>query len=234
MTLLFLSVPTLSFTVPPLPFMPVTVPSSSSSAVGSLSSALSAADPFSDSVFAAAEHEAAAVATAVDVPFFAHGPLATAIAFYVVSMFWLTVWEEYALPKLQDRGLMPTIPGTLRYERLKRLSPEQRSVPWTTPLTCDRQIPPLERIEQKAVRVSQSKSGVIQFILRPRAAGEAPGTPPVQVLGCPDEVDECDVDDLGAVCRVSTEFSTHYGKRVYICKRSVGAKKRSDDAPFAA
>ena len=45
MTLLFLSVPTLSFTVPPLPLMPVTMPSSSSSVVGSLSSALSAADP---------------------------------------------------------------------------------------------------------------------------------------------------------------------------------------------
>lgn len=176
---------------------------------------------FADPVFAGVQEAAPVVAQAAQdaaqvAPVDSNAQLLTGIIFYVVMMGALTFWDEHVLPKLQDRGLMPEIPGTLRYERMKRLSKEQRSVPWTTPLTADRSLPSLDKIVSQATRVSSnSLLNVVQFI-KAHAPGEA--TDPDLHGSRPADGAEFEADEYDAVCCVSPEWSGHYGQNVYICK----------------
>ena len=147
-----------------------------------------------------------------------HSTLLTGLIFYVATMALLTAWEEVIIPKLQDAGVVPEIPGTVRYIRHKRLSKLGRQLPWATPLMADRTLPTLEEIQKKAVRV-YSNSGVVQLI---RAHTAAEQREPFQDER-PINGDEFEADEVCAVCRVSPEFSEFYNHRVFVCKRMVDA-----------
>jgi hypothetical protein len=146
----------------------------------------------------------------------------TGLIFYGFGMVFLTAWDEFVLPKLQDRGIMPTIPGTLRHERLAKLNKEQRAVPWVTPLTADRALPSLESIEAEAFRVGSSYLGVAQLIM---AHPEEQARDPELHMSRPTDGTEFEADEIDGVCRVSPEWSDHFGKRVYICKRPTSGGK---------
>ena len=133
-----------------------------------------------------------------------HSRLITGLAFYLITMACLTGWEEFVVPKLQDAGLLPEIPGTVRYIRHKRLSKEGRKLPWATPLTSDRTLPTLDEIVKRAVRVSGQKD-VVQLI---KAHVETEEREP-QHEKRPTDGEEFEADELCAVCRVSPEFSDH-------------------------
>jgi len=215
--------------------VPPPVPSTAIASIGSL---LALADPFADPVFnTAIVHETtAAVAPAAQqaaATGFSQQDIIWGLSFYVASMSVLTWWDERVLPKLQDKGVMPEMPGSLRAQRLKKLTKEQRATPWTTPLTSDRGLPSLNAVEKEAVRVSQSKNGVIQFIKAHTAAEHLDSS---VHTGRPTDGTEFEADEMNAVCRVSTEFSEHFGKRVYICKRAVDttADKKAGSESYAA
>ena len=160
-----------------------------------------------------------AAVTATSGPTGDMGAVMTGLVFYAVTMGALTWWDEKMLPGLQDKGLMPTIPGTLRYNRLKTLSKEQRDLPWLTPTTAQFQgkgLPHLEDILQQPVRIGEY-NGVAQYL---KAHGEAEKVPEyIAVDRRPVDGTPFDADELGCVCMVSPEFTDHYGKRVYLCKR---------------
>lgn len=177
---------------------------------------LASADPFLDPVWNTATD---AAVTATSGPTSDMGAVMTGLVFYAVTMGALTWWDEKMLPKLQDKGLMPTIPGTLRYNRLKTLSKEQRDLPWLTPTTAQFQgkgLPVLEDILHQPVRIGEY-NGVAQYL---KAHGEAEKVPEYVVVDRrPVDGTPFDADELGCVCMVSPEFTDHYGKRVYLCKR---------------
>ena len=62
--------------------------------------------------------------------------LVVGLVFYAVFMNGLTWWDEHVLPELQERGMMPRIPG-----EPVRLSKQDRALPWLTPGTADRSVP---------------------------------------------------------------------------------------------
>ena len=49
---------------------------------------------------------------------------------YAIGYVALTAWDEHVLPKLQDAKIVPVIPGSSRDLRERRLSVEQRELPW--------------------------------------------------------------------------------------------------------
>ena len=169
---------------------------------------------FLDPLFQSA-HEAAVTAA----PTSDKSMLLTGLGFYAVTMLALTWWDEEMLPKLQDKGLMPTIPGSLRHRRLQTLSKEQRELPWLTPSTAQYQgkaLPGLDDILKQPVRIGEY-SGVAQYL---KAHSEAELVPEyIAVDRRPTDGTPFDADELGCVCMVSPEFTDHYGKRVYLCKR---------------
>lgn len=124
--------------------------------------------------------------------------------------------------------MMPTLPGSPRDIRQKRLSDEQRDLPWVTPLTADRwsiSAAPLVELQKRAIRVGSSNS-CLQLIRAHAVTEEVPpglvdaldrGATTRPTDGTPFEVAE--MGDVGAVCRVSPEFSEAYSHRVYICKQ---------------
>ena len=146
---------------------------------------------------------------------FSSGSLLTGFAFYAGTMIALTAWDEHVVPKLQDAGVLPEMPGSVRSIRLSRLSKEQRELPWFTPLTADRALPDLETVEQEPVRVGQY-GGVTQFIKAHAQSEPIPIKVPAQR---PTDGTPFDAEELCAVCKVSKEFSDHYGRRIYLCKR---------------
>ena len=85
------------------------------------------------------------------------------LAFYGLAMVGLTYWDEHVLPGLQDKGIMPVIPGS--YEEKKRHREAVQAVPWVTPITADRSVPlpTLDELMTKAYRVGAS-NGVVQYI----------------------------------------------------------------------
>jgi hypothetical protein len=169
-----------------------------------------------------------AAVTATSAPTHDMGAVMTGLVFYGVTMGALTWWDEKMLPKLQDQGLMPTIPGTLRYNRLKTLSKEQRDLPWLTPSTAQyqgKQLPGLDDIVKQPIRIGEY-SGVAQYL---KAHTEGEQIPQYVVVDRrPTDGTPFDADELGCVCMVSPEFTEHYGKRVYLCKR------RADLGEFTA
>ena len=162
-------------------------------------------------------------------------PLAQGFCCYIIIMTCLTIWDEIVLPKMQDRGIMPTMPGTLRATRLEKVSLEQRALPWLTPATAQFQgkgLPTLEEILRKPVRVGEY-NGVTQFI---KAHAEGERVPEHQAhrrrFG---KGEAFDADELDSVCMISPEFSEHYGKRVFVCKRQTERGDFHDDlSDFAA
>ena len=142
------------------------------------------------------------------------------LLFYGITMTALTWWEEKVLPDLQDKGIMPTIPGELRHTRLQTLSKEQRELPWLTPHLVQFQgkgLPRLEDILQKPVRIG-IQSGVAQYI---KAHSDHEMMPAYLDSKRPTDGTPFDADEFACVCRVSPEFTEHYGKRVYLCKKRV-------------
>jgi len=175
-------------------------------------------DPFMDPVFTSSMPEAAQTAEQAT-SIFHSSPALTGILFYAVTMGMLTYWDEKVLPKLQDAGVMPDFPDSLRSQRLKTLSKEERDLPWPTPktaqLSAGKSLPPLEAIEKKAVKVG-SQLGVSFYVKAHENTELIPAHIPQSrpVDGTP-----FDADELRAVCRVDPEWSDYYGRRVYVCKR---------------
>jgi len=151
----------------------------------------------------------------------------------VLIMGSLTYWDEVVLPKLQDTGVIPVIPGS--YSDLKKQREKVQAVPWVTPVTADRSVPlpTLDELMKKPHRVGAS-NGVVQYIrahagkaaamleenrvllefaATPPFAAQKPVPIPVQRIG-----DDLITDELG-ICRLSPDFTDFYGHNVYICKR---------------
>merc|ERR550514_77656 len=84
-------------------------------------------DPFLDPVFTAGASAAAGTASAAAPSgVFSHGSLMFGLACYAITMVFLTWWDERMLPTLQDEGILPELPSSLRSQRLKTLSKEER------------------------------------------------------------------------------------------------------------
>lgn len=184
------------------------------------SSSLCACPQFLDPMYGAIEVVTdAAPAVHSQESAFSTGAVVTGVLFYCVSMILLTWWEEAILPKLQDRGIMPTIPGSLRAKRLETLSEHERDLPWLTPVTAQfqgRPLPGLDDIIQKPAQIGEY-NGVAQYI-KAHTASEPLPRERAWALGVPDG-EPFDADELSSVCMVSPEFSSHYNTRVYLCKR---------------
>merc|ERR1719446_576472 len=165
-------------------------------------------------------------------------PAVTGIAFYAVSYALLNHWEERVLPKLQDKGIMPVLPGSL-----KDIQDKQKEIfdaPWATPLTADRSLPlpTLEQLFESPHRVS-SRDGIIQWIRAHAQAEELPestvamtnllmeASPQPIPIKARYEGDAWISDELG-VCKLSPDFSEYYGHNVYICKRPDGDRLKLD------
>ena len=161
-------------------------------------------------------------------------PIVQGFGYYLIIMICLTAWDELVLPKLQDRGIMPTIPGSLRAIRLEKLSQVQRELPWLTPTTAQLQgkgLPPLEEIVAKPIRVGEY-NGVTQYI---KAHADGERVPEHQAHRRRFAVgDPFDADELDSVCMISPEFSEHYGKHVFVCKRQTERGDFDDLTDFAA
>ena len=124
------------------------------------------------------------------------------LAFYAVFMNGLGWWEEHVLPELQERGIMPRIPG----EPVK-LSKQDRALPWLTPVTADHSVPlpSFEDLASACHRIGVTGNNVQQFICTQdeRDANE-------------------DFTDTFGECVISDEFTSFYkGQRTLVCKRKV-------------
>ena len=135
-------------------------------------------DPFEEPVFNMATQASQAVDSQVALSSGGQTELVVYAVAYCVGMALLTYWDESVLPKLQRRGLMPIIPGSLEDIRQKREA--VMKVPWVTPLTIDRNmnLPPLEALYRKAHRVGRTfvdelGQYCVQYIrAHPRLKGE--------------------------------------------------------------
>lgn len=234
------------------------------------------------------------------------GVLVTGIAIYLVTMALLTAWDEWAVPALVKRGILPNMPGSL--SDIRRRKEEIFGTPWVTPLTANSEPrgprttehtnngppspSPARSAHREAGRGPPSRSGRHAAALTPVAHEESlprrqgqrrgPVHPrardrrvgggqeeqdhpdgerrrqrrldprpyaarglsnfrrlpfrawpcPFLALPCPGllfdrtipcpytgaEEDATISDELG-VCRLSPDWTAHYGHRVYICKR---------------
>lgn len=173
---------TTGFVLPPVPAPALTAPALTAPALHATGQLLAAADPFADPVFTGA------AAADCSTP-----PVLSCLLFYFVGMAALTAWDEWALPRLQQRGIMPKIPG--EYDRTKDLEPLQ-PIRWLTPLTADRAVPLPVEIDDACVRIG-TVDGAHQFICAQAAA------------------DALEAD----VCILSDGFSDHFGRPITICSR---------------
>ena len=86
--------------------------------------------------------------------------LATGAVFYVTGLVTLTLWEEYVVPALKLRSIIPDIP---RIDG--QLTVKERNEPWITPLTSDQTLPyaTIEQLKENDRRIG-SRDGISQFI----------------------------------------------------------------------
>lgn len=163
-----------------------------------------------------------------------HGTLFTGLAIYAVTMAFLTLWEEFAVPTLTEKGMLPNIPGSLT--DIKRRKGEVFRTPWVTPLTANTggmPLPSLSSLMKKAYRVGKS-NGIVQYIRAHASVASssaakggqllmeslAQGNKALEPIPIESRVEEDSIisDELG-VCRLSPDWTDHYGHAVYICKR---------------
>ena len=131
-----------------------------------------------------------------------------------ITMTALTWWEEKVLPDLQDKGIMPTIPGSCD-TRLQTLSRSSAAAMAHAHLVQfqGKGLPRLEDIAE-AVRMNPEwRRPVHQSTLNHEMM------PAYIDSKRPTDGTPFDADEFACVCRVSPEFTEHYGKRVYLCRR---------------
>ena len=121
------------------------------------------------------------------------------VVVYSLTMLALSWYDEHVLPDLQDRGIMPVIPG-----ELQKLSTRDKEVPYLNPTTMDRRValPAYAELKDSCFRIGVS-GNVAQYIC-------VGGDKPPRAMGA---------DDGFGVCERSDTFSKHYGTTVWICKR---------------
>ena len=125
-----------------------------------------------------------------------YGMLVTGLLVYGLTMAFLGFWDDNVLPDLQQKGLMPVIPG-----EMQKLSTADRAIPFLTPITADRHAYPLPAYAELNDRCHRIGSrGEVTFYL------------------CPSD-GKMDYDDGYGECKISAEFSKHYGQPVFVCKR---------------
>lgn len=129
--------------------------------------------------------------------------LVVGLVFYAVFMNGLTWWDEHVLPELQERGMMPRIPG-----EPVRLSKQDRALPWLTPGTADRSVPlPLYGdLVSACHRIGVTGNNVQQFICTQEER----------------DANTADFTDSFGECVISDEFTSFYdGQATLVCKRKV-------------
>ena len=90
-----------------------------------------------------------------------HSPLVTGIIFYVTGYAALSVWEEFVVPQLKLRSILPDVPLVDG-----QLTEKERTEPWITPLTADQTLPlpTLEMLRTKDHHRIGRREGVTQYI----------------------------------------------------------------------
>ena len=86
------------------------------------------------------------------------GSLLTGIACYAGGLAALTAWEEFVVPELKLRSIVPDVPIVKG-----QLTVKQKRSPWITPLTADGAVPALDDLRKGDVRVGQ-RNGVAQYL----------------------------------------------------------------------
>ena len=82
------------------------------------------------------------------------GALLTGLACYAGGLAALTAWEEFVVPELKLRSILPDVPIAKG-----QLTVRQRRSPWITPLTADGPVPVLDELQTRDVRVMRARGG---------------------------------------------------------------------------
>lgn len=86
------------------------------------------------------------------------GALLTGLACYAGGLAALTAWEEFVVPELKLRSILPDVPITEG-----QLTVRQKRSSWITPLTADGAVPVLDELRDGDVRVGR-RDGIAQYI----------------------------------------------------------------------
>jgi len=164
-------------------------------------------DPFSDPVFNLPPSDITAHASQADAAPAVSSTLGTSdlvfmFVFYAVFMYGLEWWDEKILPELQEKGIMPRIPG----EPVK-LTKEDRALPYLTPTTADHAVPlpAYTALADACHRIGVTGNNVAQYICTQDNRDES----------------NKDFSDSFGECIISDEFTDFYGDATLICKRKV-------------